>query len=211
MHDYRCLESGKRYRNFDPISDHYPVCFTRCTSKNQFKRHDHKEIQYRCFTQFNEERFCMDSTAEMTTLHVGHVKRICVFEHSVMTNFNCACPAIQRGQRSAFCLKVPLDSLLAWASSEGSGETWLTARIGDKYQIRLTRSMYHTHTQITISATGVKYLSRLTTKPTIWHVRPAKTQISLGTQSESSMDAQSLCWFWHEAAYLLIVWTNMPL
>ena len=49
----------------------------------------------------------------------------------------------------AFCLKVPLDSLLIWASSEGSGETaqmrrlaWtFTARIGDKYQIRLTRSI----------------------------------------------------------------------
>ena len=50
------------------------------------------------------------------------------------------CPA-------AFCLKVPLDSLLVWASSEGSGETarmrrlaWtFAARIGIKYQIRLTR------------------------------------------------------------------------
>ena len=50
----------------------------------------------------------------------------------------------------AFCLKVPLDSLLVWASSEGSGETvrmrrlaWtFAARIGDKYQIRLTRSNF---------------------------------------------------------------------
>ena len=50
----------------------------------------------------------------------------------------------------AFCLKVPLDSLLVWASSEGSGETarmrrlaWtFAARIGDKYQIRLTRSIW---------------------------------------------------------------------
>ena len=41
----------------------------------------------------------------------------------------------------AFCLKVPLDSLLVWASSEGSGETarmrrlaWaFAARIGYKY------------------------------------------------------------------------------
>ena len=48
----------------------------------------------------------------------------------------------------AFCLKVPLDSLLVWASNGGSGETaWMrrlawtfAARIGDKYQIRLTRS-----------------------------------------------------------------------
>ena len=53
-----------------------------------------------------------------------------------------------RGARDlAFCLKVPLDSLLVWASSEGSGETarmrrlaWtFAARIGYKYQIRLTR------------------------------------------------------------------------
>ena len=50
----------------------------------------------------------------------------------------------------AFCLKVPLNSLIAWASSGGSGETarmrrlaWtFAARIGDKYQIRLTRSKY---------------------------------------------------------------------
>ena len=50
----------------------------------------------------------------------------------------------------AFCLKVPLDSLLVWTSSEGSGETarmrrlaWtFAARIGDKYQIRLTRSIW---------------------------------------------------------------------
>ena len=56
-----------------------------------------------------------------------------------------------RGARDlAFCLKVPLDSLLVWASSGGSGETarmrrlaWtFAAHIGDKYQIRLTRSIW---------------------------------------------------------------------
>ena len=56
-----------------------------------------------------------------------------------------------RGARVlAFCLKVPLDSLLVWASSWGSGETarmrrlaWtFAARIGDKYQICLTRSIW---------------------------------------------------------------------
>ena len=56
-----------------------------------------------------------------------------------------------RGARDlVFCLKVPLDSLLVWASSGGSGETarmrrlaWtFAARIGYKYQIRLTRSIY---------------------------------------------------------------------
>ena len=53
-----------------------------------------------------------------------------------------------RGARDLFfCLKVPLDSLLVWASSGGSGKTasmrrlaWtFAARICDKYQIRLTR------------------------------------------------------------------------
>ena len=57
-----------------------------------------------------------------------------------------------RGTRDlAFCLKIPLDSLLVWASSGGSGETarmrrlaWtFAARIGDKYQIRLTRSIWY--------------------------------------------------------------------
>ena len=55
-----------------------------------------------------------------------------------------------RGARDlAFCLKVRLDSLFVWASSKGSGETarmrrlaWtFAARIGYKYQIRLTRSI----------------------------------------------------------------------
>ena len=49
--------------------------------------------------------------------HVSPVKRICVFEHSVMTNFNCACPAIQRGQESGFL-------------SEGS--SWLTACMSEQ-------------------------------------------------------------------------------
>ena len=57
-----------------------------------------------------------------------------------------------RGARDLpFCLKVPLDSLLVWASSGGSGETarmrrlaWIfAARIGDKNQIRLTRPNCH--------------------------------------------------------------------
>ena len=56
-----------------------------------------------------------------------------------------------RGARDlAFCLKVPLDSLLVWASSGGSGETaqmrrlaWtFAAHIGDKYQICLTQPIY---------------------------------------------------------------------
>ena len=49
------------------------------------------------------------------------VKRICVFEHSVMTNFNCACPAIQRAQGSGFL-------------SEGS--SWLTACMSERRRFR---------------------------------------------------------------------------
>ena len=59
-----------------------------------------------------------------------------------------------RGARDlVFCLKVPLDSLLVWASSGGSGETarmrrlaWtFAARIGDKYQTRLARPIWFAH------------------------------------------------------------------
>ena len=83
----------------------------------------------------------------VSTDHMSPVKRICVFEHSIMTIAH-AQPF--RGVRDlAFCPKVPLDWLLVWASSEGSSETarmrrlaWtFAARIGDKYRIRLTRSI----------------------------------------------------------------------
>ena len=56
-------------------------------------------------------------------------------------------------------------------------------------------------------------MSRLTTKPTKWHVRPTKTQISLGISSpgwsESSLGAQSLCWFCREAAQVCLDWFNV--
>ena len=49
--------------------------------------------------------------------YLSPVKRICVFEHSVMTNFNCACPDIRRGQESGFL-------------SEGS--SWLIACMSEQ-------------------------------------------------------------------------------
>ena len=92
-----------------------------------------------------------------------------------------------RGARDlAFCLKVPLDSLLVWTSSEGSRETarmrrlaWtFAARIRDKYQIRLTRSMtWYSKAGLVFNIIN---LTSLMTKPTEWFVRPAKTQISQG-------------------------------
>ena len=43
-----------------------------------------------------------NKTDKKTHHDMSPVKRICLFEHSVMTNFNCAYPAIQRGQGSGF-------------------------------------------------------------------------------------------------------------
>ena len=42
------------------------------------------------------------SALEVFKNQLSPAKRICVFEHSVITNFNCACPAIQRAQGSGF-------------------------------------------------------------------------------------------------------------
>ena len=107
-----------------------------------------------------------------------------------------------RGARDlAFCLQVPLDSLLVWASSGGSGETarmrrlaWtFAARICDKYQIRLTQSNLWYCWQITTSQSNHPWIHRLEPphdKTNIMNVHPAKTQISLGNcpvRSESSL------------------------
>ena len=59
------------------------------------------------------------SNHKSSQFHIWHVKRICDFEHSVMTNFNCACPAIQKGQGSGFL-------------SEGS--SWLTACMSEQWR-----------------------------------------------------------------------------
>ena len=50
---------------------------------------------------FHETLKCLQNYLQM-----DRVKQICVFEHSVMTNFNCTCPAIQRGQGSGFPSEV---------------------------------------------------------------------------------------------------------
>ena len=104
--------------------------------------------------------------------YLSPVKRICVFEHSVMTNFAHAQPF--RGARGlTFCLKVPLDSLLVWASSEGSGETarmrrlaWtFAARIGDKYQIRLSRPIWALHLSLLLWKWYLSHMSHVIRKP----------------------------------------------
>ena len=49
------------------------------------------------------------------------------------------------------------------------------------------------------------HMSRFVTKPTKWHVHPAKTQISLDIRwSESSLSLQTFCWFCQEVAHIYI-------
>ena len=67
----------------------------------------------RCFTIYIFELMYVN----FSILFMSPAKRICVFEHSVITNFNCACPAIQRGQGSGFL---------------SEGPSWLTACISEQ-------------------------------------------------------------------------------
>ena len=79
----------------------------------------------RLFEQFRNKLISCSQFLYHTIVAQKHkmspVKGICVFEHSVMTNFNCACPAIQRGQGSGFL-------------SEGS--SWLTACMSEQRRFR---------------------------------------------------------------------------
>ena len=75
------------------------------------------KLQWRDDDSINYHNSCEKIELINYKLHMSPVKRICVFEHSVMTNFNCACPAIQRGQGSGFL-------------SEGS--SWLTACMSEQ-------------------------------------------------------------------------------
>ena len=141
--------------------------------------------------------------------YLSPAKRICVFEHSVMTNFNCACPAIQRGQGSGF-----LSEGSSWLTACMRRLAWtFAARIGDKYQIRLARPIsgyrnyfmsnlkerYVVGLRLEPATPGLKGIANLTCyqmscdKTNKMSVCPAKTQISLGYHlvwSESSLCVQ---------------------
>ncbi|MCW4336379.1 MAG: reverse transcriptase domain-containing protein [Candidatus Thiodiazotropha endolucinida] len=52
------------------ISDHYPICFTRKTSKNTIKRKDHQTIQYRCFKTFSDDIFLKELSDALQTFNV---------------------------------------------------------------------------------------------------------------------------------------------
>ena len=99
--------------------------------------------QHNCFWRSSLYRvYTVCHSNRILWMHLSPVKRICVFVHSIITNFNCTCPAIQRGQGSGFlsegsswltaCMSKQRLCRLAWT---------FAARIGDKYQIRLTRSI----------------------------------------------------------------------
>ena len=119
---------------------------------------------------------------------MGRVKRICVFEHSLMAILTAYAQPFRGARDLAFCPKVPLDSLLVWASSGGSGETarmrrlaWtFAARIGDKNQICLRRPKWkkdhntsaHITTQVVVDfrqANSVQVL--LHTRSFIFHMQ----------------------------------------
>ena len=78
------------------------------------------------------------------------VKRICVFEHSSWQILTAHAQPFRGARDLAFCLKFPLDSLLVWSEQRRFWRdcamrrlAWtFAARIGDKYQIRLTRSKW---------------------------------------------------------------------
>ena len=71
---------------------------------------------FQCLNQ-NQMETTKKFPYSVSSFYLSPVKRICVFEHSVMTNFNCACPAIQRGQGSGFL---------------SQGPSWLTACMSEQ-------------------------------------------------------------------------------
>ena len=131
---------------------HMPICWCWCAQANLKNR-----ISYSSFKRLTS--FHSDFTTHIVLHEQHHIfQRYCIwapsseFVSSSIPSWQILTAHAQpfRGARDlAFCLKIPLDSLLVCASSEGSGETarmrrlaWtFAARIGDKYQIRLTRSI----------------------------------------------------------------------
>ena len=53
------------------ISDHYPICLTRKTSKNQIKRSSHKSITYRFYKRFNDELFLINLDHSLSQLNTS--------------------------------------------------------------------------------------------------------------------------------------------
>ena len=90
---------------------HLSFCWFCCAAADLFWRFLQKVCTFHSWN-INVVSNCIESE-----LSFWVIKRICVFEHSVITNFNCACPAIQKGQGSGFL-------------SEGS--SWLIACMSEQ-------------------------------------------------------------------------------
>ena len=105
-------------------------------SSDHINQHATKSITHKYSSYTNDTPYICDTSSEFVSSSIPSWQILTVHAQPF------------RGARDlAFCLKVPLDSLLVWASSGGSGETaqmrrlaWtFAAHIVDKYQIRLTR------------------------------------------------------------------------
>ena len=53
------------------VSNHFPTCFIRTTAKNTIKRHNHKCIQYRPYSNFNEDIFLEELSENMLSPQVS--------------------------------------------------------------------------------------------------------------------------------------------
>ena len=53
------------------LSDHYPISFTRTTSKHSVKRQGHQTINYRCYKKFNEDDFLNELSNSLNTLFIS--------------------------------------------------------------------------------------------------------------------------------------------
>ena len=83
-----------------------------------------------------------------------------------------------------------------WLTGFSSSPKTQSSSPSQTHSLRIHRLLEHWNwsgLQVSLSANGIAYLSRIMTKPTKWYMRPAKTQISLGIRpvwSESSLCAQ---------------------
>ena len=96
---------------------HFVLCFMVLLVRIFFQFFLNKTILEKYYDHYNVKMKNNLDTPKICFNYRSPVKRICVFEHSVLTNFNCACPVIQRGQGSGFL-------------SEGS--SWLTACMSEQ-------------------------------------------------------------------------------
>ena len=124
---------------------YYPKCVCKRKVSRAFKI---LHVQWQCRDYSGDRFYCF-------LLYEPRQANLCL-RASVMTNFNCACPAIQRGQGYGFlsegsswftvCMSEQRRFWRDCADAQAARThrlAWtFTARIGDKYQIRLTRSIW---------------------------------------------------------------------